>query len=53
MRFSFLSARRPQAMGFASAELDFSAIADSVDPLALALDFCRTRKEALDETESK
>ena len=42
-----------QAQGFTGAELDFSAIADSVDPLALTLDFCRTRKEALDEMESK
>ena len=42
-----------QAKGFTGAELDFSAMADSVDQLALALDFCRTRKEALDEMESK
>ena len=42
-----------QAKGFAGAELDFSVIADSVDQLSLALDFCRTRKEALDEMESK
>jgi hypothetical protein len=42
-----------QAKGFTGAELDFSAIADSVDSLALTLDFCRTRKEALDEMESK
>ncbi len=42
-----------QAKGFAGAELDFSVIADSVDQLALALDFCRTRKEALHEMKSK
>ena len=35
------------------AELDFSEIAASVDQRSLALDFCRTRKEALDEMESK
>lgn len=42
-----------QAKGFTGAELDFSELAASVDQLSLALDFCRTRKEALDEMESK
>jgi hypothetical protein len=38
--------------GFTGAELDYSEIAASVDQLSVALDFCRTRKEALDEMES-
>ena len=42
-----------QAKGFTGAELDFSEIAGIEDQLSLALDFCRTRKEALDEMESK
>jgi hypothetical protein len=42
-----------RAKGFNGAELDYPEIAAAADPLATVLDFCRARKQALDETSTR